>query len=121
MNMMFKIAGKVVTPELSGSILPGITRKSILEYLRHIGAEVEERRISLDEVIEACENGTLEEAWGCGTAAVVSPVGHLAFKDSVYEINGAKIGPTTQMLYDAITGIQWGKREDPFGWIVPVA
>ena len=121
MNMMFKIAGKVVTPELSGSILPGITRKSILEYLRHIGAEVEERRVSLDEVIEACENGTLEEAWGCGTAAVVSPVGHLAFKDSVYEINGAKIGPTTQMLYDAITGIQWGKREDPFGWIVPVA
>lgn len=116
MNIMFKIAGKVVTPMLNGSILPGITRKSILEFLRNEGAAVEERRVSLAELVEAAENGTLEEAWGCGTAAVVSPVGHLAVGDKVYEINKAQIGPMTQHLYDELTGIQWGKRDDPFGW-----
>ena len=120
MNIMFKIRGKVCTPMLNGSILPGITRKSILELLKSEGEEPEERRISLEELITAAEDGTLEEAWGCGTAAVVSPVGHLAVGDQVYEINGGKIGPVTQRLYDELTGIQWGKRDDPFGWIVPV-
>ena len=120
MNIMFKIAGKVVTPELNGSILPGITRKSILELLKSEGTPVEERRVSLEELIKAAQDGTLEEAWGCGTAAVVSPVGHLAYRDKVYEINGGKIGGTTARLYDTLTGIQWGTRDDPFGWIVPV-
>ena len=120
MNIMFKIAGKVVTPVLNGSILPGITRKSILELLRSQGADPEERRLSLEELVSACENGTLDEAWGCGTAAVVSPVGHLEYRGKVYEINHNRIGPTTQMLYDELTGIQWGKRDDPFGWIEPV-
>ena len=120
MNIMFKIKGKVCTPVLNGSILPGITRKSILELLRSEGVEAEERRISLAELIDAAQDGTLEEAWGCGTAAVVSPVGHLAYEGKVYEINGAKIGPVTQHLYDELTGIQWGKRPDPFNWIVPV-
>lgn len=116
MNMMFKIDGTIVTPELNGSILPGITRKSILELLRADGAKVEERRVSLEEVIEAAENGKLEEAWGCGTAAVVSPVGWLAVGDKEYEINGGKIGPTVHKLYDELTGIQWGKTPDRFGW-----
>lgn len=120
MNMMFKIDGKIVTPELNGSILPGITRKSILELLRADGYDVEERRISLDEVIEACENGKLEEAWGCGTAAVVSPVGWLEVGGKEYEINKGEIGPTVHMLYDEITGIQWGKAPDRFGWTHPV-
>ena len=120
MNIMFKIAGKVVTPELNGSILPGITRKSILELLKSEGTPAEERRVSLEELIQAAQDGTLEEAWGCGTAAVVSPVGRLAYKDKVYEINGGKIGETTGRLYDTLTGIQWGTRADPFGWIVPV-
>ena len=120
MNIMFKIAGKVVTPALNGSILPGITRKSIIELAKSRGEEVEERKISLDELIAAAEDGTLEEAWGCGTAAVVSPVGRLAYKDKVYEINGGKIGPVTQRFYDALTGIQWGRRDDPFGWVVPI-
>ena len=120
MNIMFKIDGKICTPALNGSILPGITRKSILEWLRSQGEEPEERRISVDELIEAAENGKLEEAWGCGTAAVVSPVGHLAYKDKVYEINNNEIGPTVKRLYDAITGIQWGRLEDTLGWIVPV-
>ena len=120
MNIMFKIAGKVCTPVLNGSILPGITRKSILELLRAGGEEAEERRISLEELIAAAENGTLEEAWGCGTAAVVSPVGRLAYGDKLYTINGGKIGPVTQRLYDTVTGIQWGKLPDKLGWIVPV-
>ena len=121
MNIMFKIAGKVCTPMLNGSILPGITRKSILELLKSEGTPAEERRISLEELEAAAENGTLDEAWGCGTAAVVSPVGKLAVGDKVYTINGGKIGPVTQKLYDELTGIQWGKAADPFGWIVPVA
>lgn len=120
MNIMFKIAGKIVTPALTGSILPGITRKSILELLRHRGIEAEERRISVDELVTAMENGTLEEAWGCGTAAVVSPVGALAYGDKEYVINKGEIGPTSQMLYDSLTGIQWGREPDEFGWVVPV-
>ncbi len=116
MNVMFKIAGEVVTPALSGSILPGITRKSCLEVLRSKGYKVSERLISIDELAEAMENGTLEEAWGCGTAAVVSPIGELCYQDKKYTVNDGKIGETTQMLYDTLTGIQWGKIEDNFGW-----
>ena len=88
--------------------------------MRADGYDVEERRISLDEVIEACENGKLEEAWGCGTAAVVSPVGWLEVGGREYEINKGEIGPTVHMLYDEITGIQWGKAPDRFGWTHPV-
>jgi branched-chain amino acid aminotransferase len=120
MNIMFKIAGKIVTPALTGAILPGITRKSILELLRSEGIEPEERRISVEELAEALENGTLEEAWGCGTAAVVSPIGELCYKDVKYTVNGGKIGKVTQHLYDTLTGIQWGKIADPFGWTVLV-
>jgi len=121
MNIMFKIDGVVVTPSIAeGSILPGITRKSILEYLRAKGIPCEERKISAEELMEAARTGRLEEAFGCGTAAVISPVGTLAFKDEVYKINGGKIGETSQWLYDTLTGIQWGKIEDKMGWVVPV-
>ena len=121
MNIMFKIDGVVVTPSIAeGSILPGITRKSILEYLRAKGIPCEERKISAEELMEAARTGRLEEAFGCGTAAVISPVGTLAFKDEVYEINGGKIGETSQWLYDTLTGIQWGKIEDEMGWVVLV-
>jgi len=116
MNVMFKIAGKVVTPMLSGSILPGITRKSCIEVLKKAGCTVEERLLSVEELGEALKNGTLEEAWGCGTAAVVSPIGELCYKDVKYTINEGKIGPVTQKLYDTLTGIQWGEIEDTFGW-----
>ena len=116
MNVMFKIGGKIVTPMLSGSILPGITRKSCIEVLKKEGFEVEERLLSIDELAEAMENGTLEEAWGCGTAAVVSPIGELCYKDVKYPINDGKIGKVTQSLYDTLTGIQWGNLEDSFGW-----
>ena len=116
MNVMFKIDGEIVTPKLTGSILPGITRKSCIEVLKKEGYTVSERLLSVDELIDALENGKLEEAWGCGTAAVVSPIGELNYKGKQYTINGGKIGTVTQSLYDTLTGIQWGTKEDTFGW-----
>jgi branched-chain amino acid aminotransferase len=120
MNIMFKIDGKVVTPELQGSILPGITRKSILEIAKDWGYPVEERLISIDELIADIEAGKVEEIWGTGTAAVVSPVGELAYKGKNYIINDGKIGDLTQRLYDELTGIQWGRKEDVRNWIQKV-
>ncbi len=120
MNVMFKIAGEIVTPKLTGSILPGITRKSCIEVLKDEGYPVSERLISVDELGEALNSGKLEEAWGCGTAAVVSPIGELCYKDKKFIINNGKIGPVTQHLYDTLTGIQWGKTEDKFGWTYPI-
>lgn len=117
---MFKINGEVVTPKLTGSILPGITRKSCIEVLAKEGIKVSERLLSVDELEKAMEDGTLEEAWGCGTAAVVSPIGELCYKGKKCTVNGGKIGPLTQHLYDTLTGIQWGKTEDTFGWTVEV-
>ncbi|MBQ3065175.1 MAG: branched-chain amino acid aminotransferase [Clostridia bacterium] len=120
MNVMFKINGKIVTPTLTGSVLPGITRKSCVELLREWGYEVEERLISVDELFDAAEKGTLEEAWGTGTAAVVSPIGHLSYKDQIYTVSNNEIGALTQKLYDELTGIQWGKSEDKHNWVEPV-
>ena len=120
MNVLFKIDGKVVTPALTGSVLPGITRKSCLELLRDWGVSVEERLISAQELFDAAESGKLEEAWGSGTAAVVSPIGELAMGDKVVTVNGGQIGRLTQRLYDTLTGIQWGTEPDPYGWTVPV-
>lgn len=116
MNVMFKINGVVVTPMLTGSILPGITRKSCIEVLKTLGYQVQERLLSVDELVEAMQSGALEEAWGCGTAAVVSPIGTLAYEGREYQIGDGKIGEVTQRLYDVLTGIQWGKVEDTFGW-----
>ena len=120
MNVMFKIGDEIVTPMLSGSILPGITRKSCLEVLRKEGYNVSERLLSIDELSKAMADGTLEEAWGCGTAAVISPIGELCYKGEKYIVNNGKIGTVTQHLYDTLTGIQWGKIEDEFGWIQPI-
>ena len=118
MNVLFLINGIVVTPALRGSILPGITRKSIIELLKSEGFPVEERLISVDELAQAMADGSLEEAFGSGTAAVVSPIGALIYKDEEYVVNGGKIGKLTQHLYDTLTSIQWGKAEDKFGWTV---
>ena len=120
MNIFFKIAGKIVTPSLNGSILPGITRNSVLQLCRDWGYEVEERKISAEELLEAQSNGTLEECFGTGTAAVISPVGKLRYKDDVMTINGGDIGPVSQKLYDTITGIQTGILPDEKGWRVKV-
>ncbi len=117
MNVMFKINGEIVTPKLTGSVLPGITRKSCVELLKQKGYTVSERLLSVDELEDAAKNGTLEEAWGTGTAAVVSPIGWLSYKGDEFEISNGKIGEVTQMLYDELTGIQWGKLEDKNNWI----
>ncbi|MDO4750396.1 MAG: branched-chain amino acid aminotransferase [Eubacteriales bacterium] len=126
MNVMFKINGKIVTPELAGSVLPGITRKSSIELLKSWGYDVEERTLTIDELIEAAQNGTLEEAWGTGTAAVISPIGEIRYEGKDYFLGGNTaeslnvIGPLTQKLYDTLTGIQWGTIEDSNNWIEPV-
>ena len=117
MNVMFKVAGKILTPDLNGSVLDGITRRSCIQLLKDWGYEVEERRISAEELFEAAKNGTLEEAWGTGTAAVVSPIGELAMGDKKVTVSGGKIGEITQKLYDELTGIQWGRVADPHNWI----
>ncbi len=120
MNIFFKIDGKIVTPMLNGSILPGVTRASVIDVCKSWGYDVEERRISVDELYEAAKNGKLEEVFGSGTAAVISPVGTLKFGDDVFDINNGKIGEVSQKVYDTITGIQTGKVEDTFNWIVEV-
>ena len=120
MNVMFKIGDEIVTPALTGSILPGVTRKSCVEMLKSEGYKVSERRLSVDELGEALKAGKLEEAWGTGTAAVVSPIGELCYKGEKFTINNFEIGPVTKHLYDELTGIQWGRVEDRFGWIIPV-
>ncbi len=116
MNVMFKINGTVVTPKLTGSVLPGITRRSCIALLKERGIPVEERLLSVDELAEAVKSGTLEEAFGCGTAAVVSPIGELSVDDVPYIVNGGKMGETTKWLYDTLTGIQWGLKPDEYGW-----
>lgn len=120
MNIFFKIAGKVVTPQLNGSILPGVTRATCLDLCRSWGMEVEERRVSVEELVAAARDGSLEECWGSGTAAVISPVGTLRYENDVMEISGGGIGPVSQRLYDTVTGIQTGKLEDAHGWTVEV-
>jgi branched-chain amino acid aminotransferase len=120
MNIMVKIAGEVITPPLAGTILPGVTRDSALTLLRDWGVSVSERQISIHDVVAAHAKGTLVEVFGTGTAAVISPVGELAYKGTRMVINGGKIGPTTQRLYDAIVGIQYASAPDTRGWTVEV-
>ncbi len=120
MNIMMKIGDEIVTPPLSGTILAGVTRDSALTLMRDWGLRVSERPVTIDEVAAAARKGTLEEVWGTGTAAVISPVGELAYKGERLVINGGQIGTLTQKLYDAIVGIQYGTAPDTRGWTVPV-
>ena len=120
MNIFFKINGTVVTPMLNGSILPGVTRASCIDLCKRWGLPVEERRISVDELVEAARTGALEECWGSGTAAVISPVGALRYENEVMQIKDGGIGEFSQKLYDTVTGIQTGKVEDTLGWTVEV-
>lgn len=116
MNIMFLINDTVVTAKCDGSVLPGVTRDSILQILKDWGYTVEERDLSIDELMEAGRTGALKEAWGTGTAAVISPVGELCYKGEKITINNFKTGVLTQKLYDTLTGIQWGKIEDKHDW-----
>lgn len=120
MNVFFVIGDEVVTPMLNGSILPGVTRKSCIELLKHWGLKVSERRITIDEICEANAKGQLKEAFGTGTAAVISPIGELYWKNQRMVLNGGKIGEISHKLYEELTGIQYCEKPDPFGWVVPV-
>lgn len=118
MNIFFKVNGEVITPALNGSILAGITRDSIIQLLKHWNVPVTERKISMDEIIQAYRDGLLEEAFGTGTAAVISPIGEFFYQDEKMVVNNGEIGKLSKELYDTLTGIQNGIKPDPFGWSV---
>lgn len=120
MNIMFKIDGEIWTAPIEGTVLPGVTRDSMIHILRDWGYTVREERLSVDDLMAAGHNGKLEEVFGTGTAAVISPVGQLRYKDDVVVVNDNKTGELTQKLYDTLTGIQWGRLEDKYGWTVEV-
>ncbi len=122
MNIMFLIDNELITPSLDqGSILPGITRDTVLQLAREWGMKVSERALSIDEIMAAHNTGTLQEAFGTGTAAVISPVGELVYKGTSYRINDSKIGPVAQKFYDTITGIQYGEIDDTHNWTDNIA
>ncbi|MCR5668855.1 MAG: branched-chain amino acid aminotransferase [Lachnospiraceae bacterium] len=120
MNIMFKIDGEIWTAPIEGTVLPGVTRDSMIHLLRDWGYNVREEHLPIKDLMEAGHNGKLEEVFGTGTAAVISPVGELRYKDDVIQINDMKTGELTQKLYDTLTGIQWGKLEDKYNWTLPV-
>lgn len=120
MNIFFVIGDELITPALNGSILPGITRDSVLALGRKWGLTVSERQISIDEVVKAHANGQLKEIFGSGTAAVISPVGELNYDGRILAVGGGDVGPLSQKLYQAITEIQYGIVDDPMGWVESV-
>jgi len=120
MNVFFKINGEVITPALEGSILPGITRDSAIHLLKSMNIKVTERKLSIQEVYDAHAKGLLEEAFGTGTAAVISPIGELNWNGNIISINNGKTGEISQKLYDTLTGIQTGEVEDTFGWVTKI-
>ena len=116
MNMFFVLGDEVITAPLNGSILPGITRDSVIRIVKDWGLKMTERSLSIDELIEAVTNGSLQEAFGTGTAAVISPVGQIAYKGEDYVVAGGKMGKLSQRLYNEIVGIQYAEKEDAYGW-----
>ena len=120
MNMMFAYGNKIVTPALNGSILPGITRNSIITLARQLGYEVEEKRLAIADIFADAKSGKLTEAFGTGTAAVISPVGELCLDGEKLTIGGGKIGPVAQKLYDTLTGIQYGRLPDENHWVMKI-
>ena len=120
-NIFFNIDGQLVTPPLGGTILPGITRDSVLQIARSWGLDVLERQISIDEVVQGCKDGSLQEMFATGTAAVISPVGEICYKEKDFQVADGQTGELAQKLYDEITGIQYGLKKDPFGWRLRIA
>lgn len=120
MNVFFVLGDEVITPELNGSILPGVTRDSCIELLKSWGYKVSERPLAIDEVMKAADEGKLAEAFGTGTAAVISPIGEMTYGDRNITIGGFKTGPISQRLYDEILAIQTGEKEDTHGWTTEV-
>lgn len=117
MNIFFRINDDLITPPLTGSILPGVTRDSVLTLAKHWGLNVQERPLGIQECIESIQGGEMQEIFGSGTAAVISPVGSLSYKDKTYTVQGGGVGELARRLHDEIIGIQYGEKEDVFGWI----
>lgn len=120
-NIFFLIGEELITPPLTGTILPGVTRDSIIKIAKSWGIQVSERPLSMDEVLEAHASGTLREAFASGTAAIVSPIGHLFYRDKEYIVNNGGVGELTEKLYNEILQIQYGEKEDPFGWRMKIS
>jgi branched-chain amino acid aminotransferase len=120
MNIFFRINDEIITPELEGAILPGVTRDSVIRYSRHLGLKVTERIISIEEVVRASEDGSLQEVFGSGTAAVISPVSHFRYMGKDYQVADGKTGKIAATLFEDITGMQTGAKPDPFGWVVNI-
>jgi branched-chain amino acid aminotransferase len=120
-NIFFLVKDELVTPPLTGSILPGITRDSIIKLAGKLGMKVSERRISIDEILSSIDSGAMKEVFASGTAAVVSPVGLIRYKLKEYTVNGGIVGPVTEKLYNEILKIQYGEQDDPFGWRIKIA
>ncbi|UTW44833.1 branched-chain amino acid aminotransferase [bacterium SCSIO 12696] len=116
MNIMFVYGDKIITPKLTGSILPGITRYSVLEMANSLGYEISEEQIDVNDVLADIKSGAITEVFGCGTAAVIAPVGKFGMGDQEYLINNNQAGPVAKRIYDELTGIQYGHIEDRFGW-----
>lgn len=117
MNIFFRINNEILTPALEGTILPGVTRDSVITFAKGMGEKVTERHVSIEEVVAAAENGTLQEVFGAGTAAVISPVSHFRYKDKDYQVADGKTGPVAGKLFNELTGIQTGIKPDPYGWV----
>lgn len=117
MNIFFVIDEEVITPALNGSILPGITRDSVIRLVKSWGMKMTERQITIEEVFSARHSGRLKEIFGSGTAAVISPVGEIKYGDEVFSVGDGNVGPTAEKLFKAITDIQYGREKDGFGWV----
>jgi branched-chain amino acid aminotransferase len=120
-NIFFLIDDELVTPPLGGTILQGITRDSVIQLAQHWGVKVSERPVTIDEIVRGCENGSVKEIFATGTAAVISPVGEIGYRDHDYQVADGQVGELSQTLYKELTSIQYGHRDDPFGWHVRVA
>lgn len=119
-NIFFVIKDEIITPPLSGTILPGVTRDSVIQIAKSWGITVKERPLAIDEIIEASNHGYLKEVFASGTAAIVSPVGRFTYRDNIILVNNGKVGTLTERLYNEILQIQYGEKEDPFGWRITV-
>jgi branched-chain amino acid aminotransferase len=119
--MFFMIGDELITSPLTGSILPGVTRDSVIRLAGSWGVKVSERRLAMDEIVAAIADGTMREAFASGTAAIVSPVGQIYYRGTEHLINGGKTGALTERLYNEILQIQYGQKDDPFGWRLKIA
>lgn len=120
MNIFFVIDDEIITPRLNGSILPGITRDSVIALAKSWGMNVTERKISIEEIFNAHDAGRLKEVFGSGTAAVISPVGQIKFRNKEIVIAEGKVGPIAAKLFKGVTDIQYGRADDPMGWLVKI-